>query len=113
MNKLKGRENIASLFESGKRLSEYPLQLYYKKADEPAFGVSVGKRSFPLAVDRNKIKRLLRVGAKKHLSSKQLENYECNHFHIMVMFIGNTVPKMSELDVVFKTLSIELKKLLF
>ncbi|MEC8323888.1 MAG: ribonuclease P protein component [Bacteroidota bacterium] len=51
MNKLKGRENIASLFESGKRLSEYPLQLYYKKADEPAFGVSVGKRRFPLAVD--------------------------------------------------------------
>ena len=112
MNKLKGRENIASLFESGKRLSEYPLQLYYKKADEPAFGVSVGKRSFPLAVDRNRIKRLLRVGVKKHLS-KPLENYECNHSHVMVMFIGNKTPKMSDLDVVFKTLAIELKKLLF
>ena len=112
MNKLKGKENIASLFESGKRLSEYPLRLYYKKADELAFGVSVGKQRFPLAVDRNKIKRLLRVGVKKHLI-KPLENCDCNHFHIMVMFIGNTTPKMSELDVVFKTLAIELKKLLF
>ena len=99
------------MFESGKRLSEYPLRLYYKKADELAFGVSVGKRRFPLAVDRNKIKRLLRVGVKKYLS-KPLENYECHHFHIMVMFIGNATPKMSELDVVFKTLAIELKKIL-
>ena len=112
MNKLKGKKNITSLFESGKRLSEYPLQLYYKKADELAFGVSVGKRRFPLAVDRNKIKRLLRVGVKKHLS-KPFENYDCNHFHVMVMFIGNKTPKMSELDVVFKTLAIKLKKLLF
>lgn len=100
------------MFESGKRLSEYPLRLYYKKADELAFGISVGKRLFPLAVDRNKIKRLLRVGIKKHLS-KPLENYKCNHFHIMVMFTGNTTPKMSELDVVFKTLEVELKKLFF
>ena len=112
MNKLKGKKNITSVFESGKRLSEYPLQLYYKEADELAFGVSVGKRHFPLAVDRNKIKRLLRVGVKENLS-KPLENYESIHFHIMVLFIGNTTPKMSELDVVFKTLFIKLKNLFF
>ena len=112
MNKLKGKKNITSLFESGKRLSEYPLRLYYKKADELAFGVSVGKRRFPLAVDRNKIKRLLRVGIKKHLS-KPLENYDYKHIQIMIMFIGNKAPKMSELDVVLKTLAIELKKLHF
>ena len=74
------------------------IELYYKKADEPAFGVSVGKRSFPLAVDRNRIKRLLRVGVKKHLS-KPLENYECNHFHIMVMFIGDLILMVQQRDI--------------
>ena len=69
MNKLKGNKKINLLFEKGKSVKHFPFRLIYLEHEEVSWGVSVSKKSFALAVDRNKIKRTLRVGVKKHLQS--------------------------------------------
>ncbi|HNQ26476.1 MAG TPA: ribonuclease P protein component [Aquaticitalea sp.] len=63
--KLKNEKTIALLFEKGKSVSAYPLRMVYLKVESSdgakiKAGVSVSKRHFKKAVDRNRIKRLMR-----------------------------------------------------
>lgn len=62
--KLKSRKQIEELFLSGKSFAASPLRVIYKfePAEEPIVqvGVTVNKKNFKRAVDRNRIKRLLR-----------------------------------------------------
>jgi ribonuclease P protein component len=63
--KLKSKITIGLLFSEGKSVSKYPLRLvYYSGAlgDEGKIkmGVSVSKKNFKRAVDRNYYKRILR-----------------------------------------------------
>jgi ribonuclease P protein component len=69
--KLKKKNLITDLFASGKSASVFPLKMIYLKNDhESPFkvqaGVSVSKRNFKLAVDRNRIKRLMRESYRKN-----------------------------------------------
>lgn len=61
--KLKQKKEISFLFEKGKWRSCGRLRIIYVKDDSilnQKVGVSVSKRNFKKAVDRNRIKRLLR-----------------------------------------------------
>ncbi len=63
--KLKSRKTIDLLFTKGKSVSKYPLRLVYIPLDESEeisikIGVSVSKKHFKHAVDRNYYKRVLR-----------------------------------------------------
>ena len=65
--KLKSRKLIEELFASGKSQNIFPIRVSYKflplQDNEKAglqVGVSISKRNFKRAVDRNRIKRLLR-----------------------------------------------------
>ncbi len=63
--KLKSHIVIDSLFVDGKTVSKYPLRIVYVATDNKEnlplkVGVSVSKRYFKKAVDRNYFKRLLR-----------------------------------------------------
>ena len=62
--KLKKKKHIDLLFSEGKTVSKYPLRLVYVSLEENdvplEFGVSVSKRYFKHAVDRNYYKRVLR-----------------------------------------------------
>lgn len=63
--KLKSQKSISLLFSDGKSVSKYPLRLVYVQktiasASNIELGVSVSKRYFKKAVDRNYFKRLLR-----------------------------------------------------
>ena len=62
--RLKSRKGIDDLFATGKSVSVFPVRAVYKfsVAEEAGIkaGVSVSKRHFKKAVDRNRIKRLLR-----------------------------------------------------
>ena len=69
--KLKSRSLINLLFSEGKSVSKYPLRLVYREVDyledtQCQMGVSVSKKYFKKAVDRNYYKRLMR------------ETYRCN-----------------------------------
>ena len=63
--KLKSKTTIDLLFSEGKSVSKYPLRLVYVPLDPEKettiqFGVSVSKKYFKKAVDRNYFKRVLR-----------------------------------------------------
>ena len=63
--KLKSKTTIDLLFSKGKSVSKYPLRLVYIEGDfgddlPIKIGVSVSKKHFKKAVDRNYFKRVLR-----------------------------------------------------
>lgn len=63
--RLKSKTTIDLLFSTGKSVSKYPLRLVYVPVDLPdeepiKLGVSVSKKYFKKAVDRNYFKRVLR-----------------------------------------------------
>ena len=69
--KLKKKNLITELFASGKSMSVFPLKLVYLEMDHDSdykikAGVSVSKRNFKKAVDRNSIKRLMRETYRKN-----------------------------------------------
>jgi ribonuclease P protein component len=66
-HKLKSKRSIDLLFSKGKSVSKYPLRLVYAAAENQQMdgemlkmGVSVSKKYFKHAVDRNYFKRVLR-----------------------------------------------------
>ncbi|WP_348718242.1 ribonuclease P protein component [Tenacibaculum sp. 190130A14a] len=68
--RLKSRKLIGKLYEEGISIKVFPLRMVYIQAEHtskyPAqVGVSVPKRNFKKAVDRNRIKRLLREAYRK------------------------------------------------
>lgn len=69
--KLKSRTTIDSMFTEGKTVSKYPLRLVYipleNIEDVPLkMGVSVSKKHFKKAHDRNYFKRVLRETYRHH-----------------------------------------------
>lgn len=65
VEKLKSKTTIDLLFSKGKSVAKYPLRLVYIAGDfgeniPIKIGVSVSKKHFKSAVDRNYFKRLLR-----------------------------------------------------
>jgi len=82
--KLKSRNTIDLMFKNGKSVSKYPLRLVFIKGnvDEGQLlkmGVSVSKKYFKKAVDRNYFKRVLRETYRlnKHLLIEGLQEPYC------------------------------------
>lgn len=89
--RLKSRSTILSLFTLNKNIRLYPFKLVWliEPADKtftPKIGVSVGKRSFKRAVDRNFIKRRMRevFRLNKHLLYEGLQE---QNIQLACMFI--------------------------
>ncbi|KOS07031.1 ribonuclease P [Flavobacterium akiainvivens] len=102
--KLKSRIIIGSLFEEGKSVSKYPLRLVYAplpdgEAGPLQMGVSVSKKYFKRAHDRNHFKRLLRESYRlnKHLLLDNLQQ------PYAVMFFYQTKDRMDFDEVQEKT----------
>ncbi len=69
--RLKSRKLIKRLYEEGESVKVFPLKMMYLQTKHDSnypsrAGVSVPKRNFKLAVDRNKIKRLMRETYRKN-----------------------------------------------
>lgn len=104
--KLKSSKTINSLFTNGKSVSKYPLRLVYiplEESDEKLkFGVSVSKKHFKKAVDRNYFKRVLRecYRLNKHiLHENSTEKYA-------IMFFYQTSERLSYKEINEKTISL-------
>ncbi|WP_108804619.1 ribonuclease P protein component [Aquimarina sp. Aq107] len=93
--KLKRKKEIELLFSEGKSIAKYPIRLIYRKSISEKnlpiqAAVSVSKRNFKKAVDRNRIKRLLRENYRKnkYLVGKNTTH----HFTFMFLYTGNKMP---------------------
>ncbi len=97
--KLKSRKQIARLFAEGSSVKSYPLVLAYMPCDieEPfKVGFSVSKRNFKTAVDRNRVKRLLRENFRKNKYLFTDKNGES--FLLMFLFVGKELPEYQQVN---------------
>lgn len=111
--RLKSKTTIGLLFSEGKSVSKYPLRLVYREAEVVAtekikMGVSVSKKYFKKAVDRNYFKRILRETYRlnKHLL---LDNIQQPY---SLMFFYQTKDKLSYEEINTKTIQLFEKFLL-
>ena len=103
MERLKGKKQIEQLFITGVSVGAFPLRMVYLKGgDKHLVGVSVSKKHFKIAVDRNRIKRLLRVAVEKQLVMT-LEKME-SKFCLMVLYVGKEMPNSPQLKEQFEFL---------
>jgi len=111
--RLKSKTTIGLLFSEGKSVSKYPLRLVYRQAEEGSdekikMGVSVSKKYFKKAVDRNYFKRVLRETYRlnKHLLLDNINE------HYSVMFFYQSKDKLSYQEINTKTIQLFEKFLL-
>ncbi len=99
--KLKSRKLIGRLFEDGDSVKKFPIRLVYLQtehtSDHPIqAGFSVPKRNFKNAVDRNRIKRLMRE-AYRLTKNEVYEDLE-HPFVFMFTFMGKKEPSYVEVE---------------
>ncbi len=92
---------IEHLFSKGKSMSAFPLKLLYdfnEEETEPLrAGVTVSSRNFKKAVDRNRVKRVLREAYR--LQKIPLQNLVVEHGKSLALFfiyIGKEMPVYKE-----------------
>lgn len=105
--KLKSKKLIDQMFTEGKSVSVYPLRLVYMPTvfDEDITiktGVSVSKRNFKTAVDRNRIKRLLRESYRLN-KLNYFNNLTIQHA-FMILYIGKEKPTFAQVELKMKQL---------
>ena len=105
--KLKSKTTIDVLFSEGNSVSKFPLRLVYVENKEPnaelmKMGVSVSKKYFKKAVDRNYFKRVLRETYRlnKHLLIDNLEK------PYAFMFFYQTKERLSYQEIEEKTIQL-------
>lgn len=99
--KLKSKKLIEQLFVEGKSVSAYPLRLVYLPTtfDDDVIaktGVSVSKKYFKTAVDRNRIKRLMREVYR--LNKASYFNNISTQYAFMILYIGKEKPSITQVE---------------
>jgi len=105
--RLKSKNTISSLFSQGKSVSKFPLRLVYvpenlSDGQKIKMGVSVSKRNFKKAIDRNYFKRVLRETYRlnKHLLLDGLDQ------PYAFMFFYQTKDRLNYKDINAKTIQL-------
>jgi ribonuclease P protein component len=98
--KLKSQKQIEELFLKGKNFSVFPLRITYQflPSEETIIqaGVTAGKKYFKRAVDRNRIKRLIREAYRlqKNDLTETLKQKGQKGF-LFFMYTDKTIPSFS------------------
>lgn len=104
---------IQSLFKEGKSFSNFPFRVMYIETENQTSclqtGFTVSMRLFKKAIDRNRIKRLMRESyrlQKNHLKTALGENHK--NLAVFFIYTGKELPKY---DDVFEKMGGALKRL--
>ena len=106
-DKLKSKKQIEHLFENGHSIMAYPLLLKYNETEfkdnvMTKTAVSVSKKKFNKAVDRIKIKRLIREVYR--LNKPNYFNNLTTQYNLMILYIGKEKPIYANLNSSMKEL---------
>jgi ribonuclease P protein component len=114
--KLKSRKLIEQVFSGGKAITAHPLRLIYQIPAEQMdvslkVGVTVSSRNFKKAVDRNRIKRLMReayrlnkTGISDHTSKTGLQ------LTLFIIYTDRTLPDFNTINDKMKVILTKLIK---
>ena len=93
--RLKSRKTIGKLFTEGKSFISYPIRFVWVKMESPLsefplqMALTVPKRSFPKAVDRNRLRRRVREAYRlnKHSIYQKLDSPQ-DQYGIMLIYVA-------------------------
>ena len=99
---------MEALFASGKTLNAFPIKVFYTlepiaqniAANSVHAGVGVSARIFKKAVDRNRIKRLLReVYRTQKQTLIETVHAESRSLNVFFLYVGKELPEYIELKI--------------
>lgn len=112
--RLKSRKLIEQLFKEGKSFSNFPFRVLWKFT-EPALpvlqtGFAVSSKNFKKAVDRNRVKRLMREAYRlqKNELDTQLKIQQ-KQIAVFFIYVGNELP---EYDLIYEKTGHAIKRLI-
>jgi ribonuclease P protein component len=111
--KLKSRKLAEQLFAKGKTINQFPVKLFYlvTETDFPVkAGVGATKRNFKKAVDRNRVKRLLREAYR--LNKQPLHDFLTSQGKQVCLFFLLTDKTIPSFDLLMQKMPLLLNKLI-
>lgn len=107
--RLKSRKVIGQMFKKGESFGQYPLRLIWVKREGNdgkfpiQFAVSVPKKKFPKAVQRNHIKRKIREAYRlhKHKLYERLEEQD-QQYGWMILYVAKEKVSYAEIETSMK-----------
>ncbi len=91
-------KGIEALFKVGHSLAKYPIRLVWLETEDPAqreFPIQVmfsaSKKKFPRAVDRNRIKRLMREGYRLYKPDLYLSLPPGKYYQLALIYSGTEI----------------------
>lgn len=93
--RLKSRKSIDQLFSDGQRFSQPPVRVVYRTTTEAGlkFGVTASSKIFKKAVDRNRVKRVMREAWR--LQKKEFEQQlaaKGQGLHVFFIYTDKELP---------------------
>ena len=102
--RLRSRKLISLLFNDGSSIVAHPIRMLWVQAENAdhsplQFAVSVPKKKFKRAVDRNRLKRQMREAVRKNkMAVRELLDKKNKPCAVMFVFTGNEKVEYKEIE---------------